>query len=216
MIVLGLTGSIAMGKSHVTRIFRALGVPVLDADREAHRLLEPGGAAVAAVLAGFAGVGNAQGGIDRAALGRIVFQDRDALARLEAIIHPAVRDAERRFLARQSLARRPLAVLDIPLLLETGGERLVDRVAVVSAHALIQRQRALARPGMSEERLAAILTKQMPMAEKRRRADYVIPSGHDRGLTIATVRAVIADLVSLRPAAWPGRWRQSQPQGAVA
>lgn len=208
MILLGLTGSIAMGKSHVTRLIRDLGVPVFDADRAAHRLFEPGGGAVAAIAARFADVLNMQGGIDRAKLGAQVFGNRAALARLEAIVHPLVRAAEGVFLERQARAGRRLCVLDIPLLFETGGERRVDRVAVVSAHPVLQWQRAMRRPGMTDAKLRAILAKQLPDADKRRRADYVIPSGHDRGLSIASVGAIILETSRLAPRAWPGLWNR--------
>ncbi len=163
MFVLGLTGSIAMGKSTAAATFRALTVPVFDADRAVHRLLAPGGAAVAAVAAAFPGCAR-DGAIDRRALGRLAFAEPAALARLEAILHPKVRSLERRFLARCAAARRPLVVLDIPLLLETGGERLVDAVAVTSAPPAVQAQRVLGRPGMTAERLAAIRARQLPDA----------------------------------------------------
>jgi dephospho-CoA kinase len=206
LLLLGLTGSIAMGKSHVVAMFRALGVPAFDADAAVHALYRPGGAAVAAVAAAFAGCADAAGGIDRRRLGQRVAQDPAALARLEAIVHPLVRAAEQRFLERQCRDGRWLVVLDIPLLFETGGERRVDRTAVVSAHPLLQAERALRREGMTAARLAALRAKQLPDHVKRRRADFIIPSGHDRGLTFAAVRAIEARLRSQRPAAWPRRW----------
>ncbi len=162
--------------------------------------------AVAPVLEAFPGVGDEAGGIDRRRLGAEVMGEEPALRRLEAIVHPLVRAAERRFLERQCRDRRPLVVLDIPLLLETGGERRVDRVAVVSAPAALQRDRALRRPGMTPARLSAILAKQMPDARKRRRADFVIPSGYDRGASAAAVAGLIQRLSGEPGRAWPGLW----------
>ena len=191
MIVLGLTGGIAMGKSTASAIFRSFAVPVFDADAAVHALLARGGVAVAAVAAAFPGCRDATGGIDRAALGRRVFGQPDALARLEAILHPRVRAEEARFLARCRAAGERLVVLDIPLLLETGGERRVDAVAVVSAPAFLQAQRVLRRPGMTAERLLAIRARQMPDRDKRRRADFVIPSGLGRRSAIVAIARII-------------------------
>lgn len=206
MLIVGLTGSIAMGKSHAARLFRAFGVPVCDADAVVHELFRPGGAATAPVGAAFPEALDAAGGIDRARLGRAVLGDRAALRRLEALVHPLVRDAQRRFLEAQCRAGRPLVVLDIPLLFETGGVDRVDRVVVVSAHPLLQEQRALRRPGMSPARLAAIRTEQLGDAEKRRRADFVIASGADRGRTAEAVATIIERLRRERGRAWPERW----------
>jgi dephospho-CoA kinase len=206
MFVLGLTGSIGMGKSTASSGFRCFGIPVFDSDAAVHALFAPGGAAVAAVAKAFPGCLDAAGGIDRAMLGRKVFRNGPALARLEAIVHPLVRVAQRGFLARCCGAGRRLVVLDVPLLYETGGERLVDAVAVVSARAMVQAQRVLRRPGVSEERLASILRRQLPDAEKRRRADFVIRTDLDHRRAKAQVAAVI-DAASTRPArAWPRRW----------
>jgi dephospho-CoA kinase len=206
MFVLGLTGSIGMGKSTASAGFRCFGIAVFDSDAAVHALFAPGGAAVAAVAAAFPGCLDAAGGIDRAALGRKVFEEPAELACLEAIVHPLVRAAQRRFLARCCAAGRRLVVLDVPLLYETGGERRVDAVAVVSAGAMVQAQRVLRRPGMSAERLAAILRRQLPDAEKRRRADFVIRT--DLDLRQAKVRvASVIDAARTRPArAWPHRW----------
>ncbi|BCX16525.1 MAG: dephospho-CoA kinase [Geminicoccaceae bacterium] len=206
MLVLGLTGSIAMGKTHAARLFRAMGVPVCDADALVHDLFRPGGAAVEPVAAAFPEAQDASGGIDRGALGRRVLGDRAALRRLEALVHPLVREAQRRFLEAQCRAGRTLVVLDIPLLFETGGLDRVDRVVVVSAHPLVQEQRALRRPGMSAARLAAIRAEQTPDHEKRRRADFVIASGADRGRTAEAVATIICRLRGERGRAWPGRW----------
>lgn len=196
MWVLGLTGSIGMGKSATARMFRALGVPVHDADASVHALYR--GAAVAPVEAAFPGVAR-DGAIDRAALGARVLGDAEAMKRLEAIVHPLVREAETAFLtkARESGAR--LAVLDIPLLFETGGDRRVDAVAVVSASKAVQRERVLARAGMTDEKFATILAKQMPDAEKRRRAHFVIDTG--RGFSAAEHQ--VAGIV--RALSGPGR-----------
>lgn len=215
MLVLGLTGGIAMGKSHAARLFRAHGVPVFDSDAAVHRLLQPGGAAVALVTAAFAGTLDERGGIDRKVLGARVFGDAEALAALEMILHPLVRQAQMLFLARFTRQGTPVAVLDVPLLLETGGEARVDRVVVVSAPRLIQRLRALRRPGMTAERLAGILAKQMPDGHKVRRADALIRSGCDRGATAATVRAIVLDAATRPPRAWPDRWLRSPLGGAA-
>ena len=196
MIVLGLTGSIGMGKSTAAAMLRRMGIPLFDADAVVHRLLAPGGAAVAAVAAAFPGVSAAAGGIDRKRLGQLVFGNPEALGRLERIIHPMVADRERRFLARSRARRVPIAVLDIPLLFESRGAGRCDYVVVVSAPAMLQRQRVLRRPGMTEARFAAILAQQMPDAEKRRRADFVVPTGLDRSLSLRRLRAIVRFLRS--------------------
>lgn len=191
MIVLGLTGGIGMGKSFVAGVFARSGVPVHDSDRAVHRLLGRGGAAVGPVGAAFPGVAK-DGAVDRAALGARVFGDAAALARLEAILHPAVRDDQRRFLARARRAGRSLVLLDVPLLLETANQAGADLVLVVSAPAHVQAARVLRRRGMTAARLAAIRARQMPDAEKRRRADRVIRTGLSRGHTHAQVRRLLA------------------------
>jgi dephospho-CoA kinase len=190
VIVLGLTGSIGMGKTTAAAALRGLGLPVFDADRVVHRLLAPGGAAVAPVAAAFESVRAASGGIDRAALGRRVFGDRLALSRLERIVHPLVEAEEKRFLTRARSRRTEIAVLDIPLLFETGAERRCDYVLVVSAPAWLQRRRVLRRPGMSEHRLRAILRQQMPDREKRRRADFVVSTGLSRSHALRRLQAM--------------------------
>ena len=194
MIVLGLTGSVGMGKSTAAAMFRRLGVPVHDSDAAVHRLLARHGAAVQAVATEFPGVLRPEGGIDRAALGARVFGDAAALKRLERILHRLVRRSQQRFLAASRAARRPLVVLDIPLLYETGGERRCDAVIVVSAPPFLQRARVMARPGMSEARFRAVLAKQMPDAEKRRRADYVVSSGLGRAVTFRRLKRLVAEL----------------------
>ena len=206
MFVLGLTGSIAMGKSTASQTFRSFGVPVFEADAAVHGLFAPGGAAAGPVGAAFPACTDPSGGIDRAALGRQVFGDPAALALLEAIVHPLVRRAERAFLERCAAARRPLAVLDIPLLYETGGERLVDAVAVVSAPAYLQAQRVLRRKGMDAGRLAAIRRRQTPDVEKRRRADFVVPTGLDRRRAVHAIAHIIDRVLGRRGTRWPRAW----------
>jgi dephospho-CoA kinase len=190
MKILGLTGSIGMGKSTAAAMLRRMGVPVHDADATVHALFAPGGAAVAPVEAAFPGVVG-EGRVDRAELGRRVFGDPVALARLEAIVHPLVRAAEREFLARQRRRRAALVVLDVPLLFETGGERRCDRVVVVSCPAFLQAQRVLARPGMTAAKFRAILAKQMPDAQKRRRADFVVQTGLGRRQALRRLSAIV-------------------------
>jgi dephospho-CoA kinase len=194
VIVLGLTGSIGMGKSTAAATLRRLGLPVFDADGEVHRLLAPGGTAVREVEAAFPGVRNPEGGIDRQRLGQRVFGNQAALRRLEGILHPRVRIAERRFVARARARREPLVVLDIPLLFETGGVERCDYVLVVSAPLRLQRERVMRRPGMSESRFAGILHAQMPDREKRRRADFVVATALGRGTTFRRLKAIVRAL----------------------
>jgi dephospho-CoA kinase len=191
MIVLGLTGSIGMGKSTTAKMFAEAGVPVHDSDEAVHRLYS--GAAAPLVEAAFPGT-VVDGVVDRAKLGARVLGDAAALKRLEAIIHPLVRADADAFLAMHRNAGESIAVLDIPLLFETGGRGRVDKVVVVTAPAEVQRQRVLARPGMTEEKLAAILAKQVPDAEKRRLADFVIDTSQGLDAARAAVAAIIAEL----------------------
>jgi len=191
MIVLGLTGSIGMGKSTVSAMFRRLGVPVFDADAAVHQLYAPGGAMVAAVEALFPG-STGPGGVDRARLGPMVLGDRLRLKALEGLLHPAVGRMRERFLSRYR--RRRLVVLDIPLLFEGRGRTQVDAIAVVSAPAWKQRGRVLARAGMTPAKFAQILRRQMPDREKRRRADFVIDTGVAREATARHVRHLVACL----------------------
>ena len=202
MIVVGLTGSIGMGKSTAAAMFRRLGVPVYDADATVHGLFAVGGEAVAAIADAFPGVVE-NGVVDRSLLGARVFADAAALARLEAIVHPLVFRKRAAFLERERWRRTPVVVLDIPLLFETGAERTCDVVAVVSAPAFLQAQRLLRRPGMSRRRLAAIRSRQMADADKRRRADVVIPSGLGRAVTWRAIRRLVADLSRRSAAADP-------------
>lgn len=189
--MLGLTGSIGMGKSTVAAMFAADGVPVFDADATVHQLQGPDGAAVAAIEAEFPDT-TTELGVNRTLLREAVMADPTAFARLEAILHPAVAAARESFLAAHTDA--PLVVLDVPLLFEAGGWRHVDKIAVVSAPPEVQRERVLARPGMTAERFEAILARQMPDAEKRARADFVIPTHQGLQVTEDCVRTVIACL----------------------
>ncbi|QRG08194.1 dephospho-CoA kinase [Xanthobacter dioxanivorans] len=198
MWILGLTGSIGMGKSATARLFRAHGVPVHDADASVHGLYR--GAAVGPVEAAFPGVAR-DGAVDRAALGARVLGDGEAMRRLEAIVHPLVRAEEESFLASARAAGARLVVLDIPLLFETGGAGRADAIAVVSAPKAVQRARVLDRPGMTDDKFEAILAKQMPDAEKRRRAHFVI----DTGRGYASAEHQVAGIV--RALAGPGRRR---------
>ncbi|WP_395647230.1 dephospho-CoA kinase [Terricaulis sp.] len=190
MIILGLTGSIGMGKSTVARMFAEEGAPSFNSDDAVHALYAPGGAAVAPVSAAFPGV-LADGGINRTALSKQVVDDTAALKRLEAIVHPLVAQAQQDFLAAQRAKGVKAVVLDIPLLFETGAEKRVDKVVVVSAPEEIQRGRVLARPGMTVEKFEQLLARQTPDAEKRERADFVIDTGCDIGATRSQVRAVL-------------------------
>jgi dephospho-CoA kinase len=190
MRVLGLTGGIGMGKSTAAATFRRLGVPVFDADAAVHRLQARGGRAVVPIAAAFPGSVR-EGAVDREALRRAVLGDPAALRRLEAIVHPLVRAEERRFLAAARRRGAGLVVLDIPLLFETGGQARVDAVVVVSAPASVQRARVLRRGGMTEARFRAILARQTPDAEKRRRADRLVRTGLSRHHAQRQVRRLV-------------------------
>lgn len=192
MIVLGLTGSIGMGKSTVAAMFAEAGVPVFDADAEVHHLQGPGGRLVAEIESAFPDTTTALG-VDRTLLSEAVFGNPEAFRRLEAIVHPAVAHERNLFLERNKDA--PLVVLDVPLLFEAGGWRQVDKIAVVSAPAEVQRARVLARPGMTVERFESILARQTPDSEKRARADFIIETGGSLSATRDSVNAVIACLI---------------------
>jgi dephospho-CoA kinase len=192
MIVLGLTGSIGMGKSTTAKMFAEAGVPVHDSDETVHRLYA--GKAAPLVEAAFPGT-TLSGSVDRTKLAERVLGDAAALKRLEAIIHPLVRADADAFLARNRAAGAPLVVLDVPLLFETGGRGRVDKVVVVTASAEIQRARVLARPGMTEEKLASILARQVPDAEKREAADFVIDTGQGFDAARRVVHAIVTELV---------------------
>jgi dephospho-CoA kinase len=204
MILVGLTGSIGMGKSETAGMFRALGVPVYDADAAVHRLYDRDGPAVAPIGAAFPGVVR-DGAIDRQELGRQVLDDKAALRRLEAIIHPLVGADQQAFLHQAEADGAALVVLDIPLLFETGGEKRVDAVVVVSAPADIQRARVLARPGMTEAKFEAILAKQVPDVEKRATADFVVNSGQGLDFARAQVAEIVAALQNRTATAWARR-----------
>ncbi|MEP4378080.1 MAG: dephospho-CoA kinase [Alphaproteobacteria bacterium] len=204
MIVLGLTGSIGMGKSTAADMLRVMGVPVHDADATVHALFARDRDMRAAIAARFpyavadpAG----EGGVDRQALGAAVFGNAAARRDLEAIIHPRVRAATEGFLRLHRRQRRPLVVLDIPLLYETGGEDRVDGVIVVSAPAWLQRRRVMVRPGMDGERFAGILASQMPDREKRARADFVVETGLGKAYTFRRLKRIV---MAIRTAAQSG------------
>lgn len=197
MIVLGLTGSIGMGKSTTAQMFRDEGVPVHDSDEAVHRLYA--GPAARTIEAAFPGV-VVDGIVDRKKLGARVLDDPAAMKLLEAIVHPLVREDASSFVARHFDDGAPLVVLDIPLLFETGGRDRVKKVVVVTAQAEIQRERVLSRPGMTPEKFEAILAKQMPDAEKRRRADFIIDTGQGMEAARAAVRRIIAELAGGRRA----------------
>ena len=196
MIVLGLTGSIGMGKSATAKMFAEAGVPVHDSDETVHRLYA--GKAAPLVEAAFPGTTQA-GVVDRVKLGQQVLGDPAALTKLETIVHPLVRADADAFLAKHRAAGAPIAVLDIPLLFETGGRDRVDKVVVVTASPEIQRARVLARPGISEEKFLSILAKQVSDAEKRRQADFVIDTGHGFEAARKAVEAVIGELTGDKP-----------------
>lgn len=179
-----------MGKSKAAAALRRLGLPMHDSDAEVHRLLSTDSAAVAAVAAAFPGVVR-DGVVDRGELGRRVFADPAALQRLEAILHPLVRRAQRRFLARAAAARRPLVVLDIPLLFETGAQRSCDAIVAMTAPRFVQLARLRRRPGMTAQRLAGVEARQTPDLEKRRRADFVVPTGLNRRTSLRALTRIV-------------------------
>jgi dephospho-CoA kinase len=208
MFVLGLTGSIGMGKSAAATMLRRMGLPLHDADKAVHRLLAKGGAAVAAIEAAFPDV-VVDGAVDRRRLGAQVFEDRAALERLEAILHPKVRQAARAFLKQQARRGQSFAVLDIPLLFETGGEALCDAVIVVTAPRFVQEARVLSRPGMTPARFRAIQAKQMPDWDKRRRADFIVNTGLSKAETLRQLRAIVTLLRTQ-----PERYRRAGARSA--
>lgn len=191
MIILGLTGSIGMGKSATAALFIEDGVPVYDADAAVHALYAEGGAAVAPLEAAFPGVMH-RGAIDRTRLREKVLGDAAAMQRLEAIVHPLAGAAQVEFRRQADARGARFAVLDIPLLFETGGDARCDFTLVVTAPAAVQRERVLARPGMTEDTLAAILARQMPDADKRARADFILSTAHGFDFARDQVRAIIA------------------------
>lgn len=191
MLVIGLTGSIGMGKSTTAALFREEGIPVNDADEIVHQLYS--GKAAPLIEAAFPGT-TVDGVVDRARLSAQLAAQPEAFKRLEAIVHPLVRDAELAFRRSAADAGHDMIVLDIPLLFETGGEARVDAIVVVSCDPDLQRARVLARPGMTVEKFEMILSRQVPDADKRRRADYVIDTGHGLETARAAVKAIIRDI----------------------
>jgi dephospho-CoA kinase len=202
MIVLGLTGSIGMGKSTAAAVLRRLGVPLYDADAEIHKMLGRGGSAVAAVEAAFPGVRSEDGAVDRRRLGARVFGKPEELRRLERILHPMVRAVERRWMALQRARGEKLVVLDIPLLFETDRIDRVDGVIVVSAPLRLQRERVMRRPGMTAERFAAVLASQLPDRGKRQRADFVVSTALSRAAAARQIAAIVRRVKN-------GEWRRS-------
>jgi dephospho-CoA kinase len=197
MFILGLTGSIGMGKSTTAKFFAEEGVPVHDADQAVHRLYE--GEAAAAIEAAFPGT-TVAGKVDRNKLATRVLGNEAARRRLEAIVHPLVRQSEQRFLAEARERGAPIVVLDIPLLYETGGEERVDAVVVVTAPPEVQRQRVLARPAMTPERFEALMAAQVPDLEKRRRADFIVDTSGSFEANRAQVRNILASIAKMQPA----------------
>ena len=204
MMILGLTGSIGMGKSVAAENFRRLGIPVHDADRAVHALTGPGGAAVSRIAALFPDVVK-KNAVDREALAKRVFGDADALAKVERILHPMVRHREKQFLARTARHGRRQVVLDIPLLFETGGDERCDVVVTVSAPGFIQQRRVLKRAGMTPERLKAILSRQTPDAEKRRRSDFVVLTGLGRDFSLLQIQKIVRVTRQWQGKHWPPR-----------
>jgi dephospho-CoA kinase len=203
MLVIGLTGSIGMGKSTVAERFRAHGIGVCDADAEVHRLYE--GAAAGLIEAAFPGT-TVDGKVDRDKLSAALRRNPAGFKKLEAIVHPLVEAAEREFLHREYRRGGRMAVLEIPLLFETGGEARVDVTIVVAAPASVQRQRVLERSGMTAEKLEAILARQLPDADKRRRADFVVDTGLPLEQSLAQVDAIIALLQNREGTAYCRFW----------
>ena len=190
MMVLGLTGSIGMGKTATARALRRLGIPVHDADAAVHQMMNPGGEAVSAVEKAFPGTVS-DGAVDRARLGNLVFQNPEALRRLESILHPLVFKGQEQFLRGAARRRCPVAVLDVPLLFETRTHRACDAVIVVSAPAFLQRQRVLRRPGMTAKRLEDVLACQISDWDKRRRGDFVVSTGLGHAYTLRCLRRIM-------------------------
>ena len=196
-LLVGLTGSIGMGKTETARMFASLGVPVYDADAAVHALYDVGGAAVAPIAQAFPDCIK-DGRVDRNALALRVLGDAHALAKLETIVHPLASGLQQAFIDRAAAAGADLALFDIPLLFETGGDARMDVVVVASAPLEVQRARALLRPGMTAEKLEAILKRQMPDAEKRARAHYVVDTGSGLERALAQVRTIVAELRARR------------------
>lgn len=194
MLILGLTGSIGMGKSTTAKLFADAGVPVYDADATVHRIYE--GEAAPAIEAAFPGT-TVDGKVDRARLSAKVVHDPEAMRRLEGIVHPMLRAYHQKFLDDAERAGAPVAVVDIPLLFETGGEKRVDAVVLVTTSAENQRERVLARDSMTQEKLDAILARQMPDAEKRKRADFIVDTSHGLDPVRAQIRDILREVVKM-------------------
>jgi len=202
MFIIGLTGSIGMGKSTAAAMFKRLNVPVQDADAAVHRLMGRGGAAVDPVEARFPGV-TVDGAVDRRALGSRVFGDLDALKELEGILHPLVARDRENFLRIQALHGLPLAVLDVPLLFETGGDRKCDSTVLVTAPDYVQKARVMKRPGMTADKLGQILAKQMPDREKRARADHVLETGLGKRPVWIAIQGIVRECARRQGRHWP-------------
>ena len=211
MRIVGLTGSIGMGKSAAADFLRFLGVPVYDADAAVHAVYARGGAAVAPVGAAWPAAVR-DGAIDRAALSALIAADPSVLPRLEGIVHPIVRRRQERFLMAASQRRAPLIALDIPLLFETGGDGRCDAVLVVSAPAFVQRARVLARPEMTAEKLTLMLARQMPDAEKCARADFVVPSHRGWRTMLDSLRRAVGRTRERPARHWPPNPRMAPPR----
>jgi dephospho-CoA kinase len=194
MIILGLTGSIAMGKSTTAKLFAEAGVPVYDADATVHRLYE--GEAAPAIEAAFPGT-TVDGKVDRARLSARVVNDPAAIKRLEGIVHPMLGASRQKFLLDAEQSGAPVVVVDVPLLFETGGEKRVDAVVVVTTSPDIQRERVLTRANMTPEMLATVLTRQLPDAEKRKRADFVVDTSHGLDPVRARIRDILNEAVKM-------------------
>jgi dephospho-CoA kinase len=196
MVIIGLTGSIGMGKSTTAKLFAEAGVPVYDADAAVHMLYE--GEAAPAIEAAFPGT-TVAGKVDRNRLSAHVVHDRTAMKRLEEIVHPMLGASRQKFLLHAEQSGAPVAVVDVPLLFETGGETRVDAVLVVTTTPQIQRERILARPNMTDEKLDAILARQMPDAEKRRRANFVVDTSHGLDPVRARIRDILDEAARITP-----------------
>jgi dephospho-CoA kinase len=194
MRILGLTGSIGMGKSTTAKLFAEAGVPVYDADATVHKVYES--EAAAAIEAAFPGT-TVDGRVDRTLLSPKVVHDPDAMKRLESIVHPMLRAHHQKFLDEAERSGAPIAVVDVPLLFETGGDRRVDAVVVVTTSPEVQRERILAREGMTPEKLDAILARQLPDAEKRRRADFIVDTSHGLDPVRARIREILDQAVKM-------------------
>ena len=202
MVILGLTGSIGMGKSTAAGMLRRMTIPVYDSDAAVHGLLARGGAAVAPISEAFPDVVR-DGAVDRDSLGRAVFGDDAALKTLEGIVHPLVRQVQDAFLRRWAARRAELVVLDVPLLFEVKLDIRCDATVVVSAPGFIQKARVMARPGMTAEKFDGILARQMSDADKRRRADFVVPSGRGRAVTLCRLSEIVTVMRGTPGTHWP-------------